>query len=176
MKRIQEEAEAASEDSKKEESAVVEEGLLAGLAEVAEFSNAQQVPSYVLTVNDLMLDNIRLTLKRLRQPAEGIADRYREYMFSVLQGIKTLTERERGGGASSGLAVDIHDYFADDKRDQACGKLLTRAAKRGRHQEVAHGFLLFMRDLRERRPVGARVPPAASRRGAAPSRRPRSCR
>jgi hypothetical protein len=158
LKRIQEEAEATSEDSKKEESAVPEEGLLAGLAEVAEFSNAEQVPSYVLTVNDLMLDNIRLTLKRLRRFTEGNAQRYREYMFSVLQGIKTLTEQSAEAGVSSGLAVDIRDYFADDKRYQAWRRLLGRAAKRGRHQEVAHGFLLFMKDIREGRPVGARVP------------------
>jgi hypothetical protein len=158
LKRIQEEAEAASENSKKEESTAAEEGLLAGLAEVAEFSNAEQVPSYVLTVNDLMLDNIRLTLKRLRRFTEGNAERYREYMFSVLQGIKTLTEQSAEGGVASGLAVDIHDYFADDKRYQAWRKLLSRAAKRGRHQEVAHGFLLFMRDVREGRPVGGRVP------------------
>jgi hypothetical protein len=125
---------------------------------VAEFSNAEQVPSYVLTVNDLMLDNIRVTLKRLRRFTEGNAERYREYMFSVLQGIKTLTEQSAEAGVSSGLAVDIRDYFADDKRYQAWRKLLSRAAKRGRHQEVAHGFLLFMRDIREGRPVGVRAP------------------
>jgi hypothetical protein len=158
LKRIQEEAEATSENSKKEESAVVEEGLLAGLAEVAEFTNAEQVPSYVLTVNDLMLDNIRVTLKRLRRFTEGNAQRYREYMFSVLQGIKTLTEQSAEAGVSSGLAVDIRDYFADDKRYQAWRKFLSRAAKRGRHQDVAHGFLLFMRDIRDGRPLGVRGP------------------
>ncbi len=157
LKRIQEEAEATSENSKKEESTVTEEGLLAGLAEVAEFSNAEQVPSYVLTVNDLMLDNIRLTLKRLRRFTEGNAERYRDYMFSVLQGIKTLTEQSAEASVSSGLAVDIRDYFADDKRYQAWRKLLGHAAKRGRHQEVAHGFLLFMRDIREGKPVGVRA-------------------
>jgi len=166
LKRIQEEAEAASENSKKEESTVPEEGLLAGLAEVAEFSNAEQVPSYVLTVNDLMLDNIRLTLKRLRRFTEGNAQRYREYMFSVLQGIKTLTEQSAEAGVSSGLAVDIRDYFADDKRYQAWRRLLPRAARRGRHQEVAHGFLLFMRDIREGRPVGGQVPTGSASPGA----------
>ena len=70
LKRIQEEAEATTENAPKEET-VVEEGLLAGLAEVAEFTNAEQVPAYVLTVNDLMLDNIRLTLKRLRRFTEA---------------------------------------------------------------------------------------------------------
>ncbi len=72
--------------------------------------------------------------------------------------MKTLTEQSAEAGVSSGLAVDIRDYFADDKRYQAWRKLLSRAAKRGRHQEVAHGFLLFMREIREGRPVGARVP------------------
>jgi hypothetical protein len=156
LKRIQEEAEATTEDSKKEESTVVEEGLLGGLTEVAEFTNAEQVPSYVLTVNDLMLDNIRLTLKRLRRFTEGNAQRYREYMFSVLHGMQTLTEQSAEGGVSAGLAVDVRDYFADDKRYQAWRKLLSRAAKRGRHQDIARGFLLFMRDIREGRPAGAR--------------------
>ena len=158
LKRIQEEAEATSENTKKEESTVVEEGLLGGLTEVAEFTNAEQVPPYVLTVNDLMLDNIRVTLKRLRRFTESNAERYREYMFSVLQGIKTLSEQSAEAGVSSGLAVDIRDYFADDKRYQAWRKLLSRAAKRGHHQEVAQGFLLFMKNVREGRPLGARVP------------------
>ncbi len=162
LKRIQEEAEAASENSKKEESTVVEEGLLAGLAEVAEFSNAEQVPSYVLTVNDLMLDNIRLTLKRLRRFTEGNAQRYRDYMYSVLKGIKTLTEQSAEGGVSSGLAVDIREYFADDKRYQAWQRLLSPAAKRGRHQEVAHGFLQFMKDIKAGRTVRVAKPAAAA--------------
>ena len=153
LKRIQEEAEAVTENSKKEETPA-EEGLLAGLAEVAEFANAEQVPSYVLTVNDLMLDNIRTTLKRLRRFTEGNAERYRDYMFSVLKGIKTLTEQSAEAGVASGLAVDIRDYFADDKRYHAWRKLLGRCAKRGRHQEVAHAFLLFMRDVKEGRPLG----------------------
>ena len=154
LKRIQEEAEATSENAKKDESVVAEEGLLAGLAEVAEFTNAEQVPAYVLTVNDLMLDNIRLTLKRLQRFTEGNAERYRDYMFSVLKGIKTLTEQSAEAGVSSGLAVDIREYFADDKRYLLWRKLLGRAAKRGRHQEVAQGFLLFMRDVKEGRPLG----------------------
>jgi hypothetical protein len=161
LKRIQEEAEATTENAPKEET-VAEEGLLAGLAEVAEFTNAEQVPAYVLTVNDLMLDNIRLTLKRLRRFTESSADRYRDYMFSVLKGIKTLTEQSAQGGVSSGLAVDIREYFADDKRYQAWSKLLGHAAKRGRHQEIAQGFLLFIRDIKEGRPVAVPKPTAAS--------------
>jgi hypothetical protein len=164
LKRIQEEAETTTEDAKEnnEEATVVEEGLLAGLAEVAEFSSAEQVPSYVLTVNDLMLDNIRATLKRLRRFTEGNAQRYRDYMFSVLKGIKTLTEQSAEGGVSSGLAVDVREYFVDEKRYQAWRKLLGRAARRGRHQEIAEGFLQFMRDVREGRPVRTAKPAAVS--------------
>jgi hypothetical protein len=158
LKRIQQEAEAATENVPKEET-VIEEGLLAGLAEVAEFTNAEQVPSYVLTVNDLMLDNIRVTLKRLRRFTEGNAQRYRDYMFSVLKGMKTLTEQSAEAGVASGLAVDLREYFADDRRYQAWSKLLGHAARRGRHQEVAQEFLRFMRDLRAR-PQGRGAPDA----------------
>jgi hypothetical protein len=161
LKRIQEEAEATSENTPKEEAAP-EEGLLAGLAEVAEFTNAEQVPAYVLTVNDLMLDNIRTTLKRLRRFTEGNAERYRDYMFSVLQGIKTLTEQSAEGGVASGLAVDIREYFADEKRYQAWRKLLGHSARRGRHKDISHAFLLFMRDVREGRPVQAPRPAVAA--------------
>jgi hypothetical protein len=166
LKRIQEEAEATSENTRTEET-TAEEGLLAGLTEVAEFANAEQVPAYVLTVNDLMLDNIRLTLKRLRRFTEGNAERYRDYMFSVLKGIKTLTEQSAEAGVASGLAVDIREYFADDKRYLAWRKLLGHAAKRGRHQEVAHAFLLFMRDAKEGRVPG--VPKRAAASAGAPA-------
>jgi len=160
LKRIQDEAEATTENAPKEET-VVEEGLLAGLAEVAEFNSAEQVPPYVLTVNDLMLDNIRVTLKKLRRFTEGNAQRYRDYMFSVLKGIKTLTEQSAEAGVASGLAVDIREYFADDKRYQAWTKLLGRAAKRGRHQDLAQGFLVFMRTLRQGKPMVAAKPAVA---------------
>ncbi len=169
LKRIQEEAEATSENTKKEESTVAEEGLLGGLAEVAEFSSAEQVPSYVLTVNDLMLDNIRLTLKRLRRFTEGNAQRYRDYMYSVLKGIKTLTEQSAEGGVSSGLAVDIREYFADDKRYQAWQKLLTPAAKRGRHQEIAQGFLQFTKDIKAGRTARVAKPATATSEVASPA-------
>lgn len=164
LKRIQEEAETTAEDaqnSQKEET-VAEEGLLGALAEVADFTNAEQVPAYVLTVSDLMLDNIRLTLKRLRRFTEGNAERYRDYMYSVLKGIKTLTEQSAEAGVSAGLAVDIHAYFADDKRYQAWRKLLSRAARRGKHKDIAHGFLLFMRDVKEGRSLAVAKRAAAS--------------
>jgi hypothetical protein len=157
LKRIQAEAETATEDAKKDET-TVEEGLLAGLAEVAEFTNAEQVPAYVLTVNDLMLDNIRVTLKRLRRFTESNAQRYRDYMFSVLKGIKTLTEQSAEAGVASGLALDVREYFANDKRYQGWRKVLGRAAKRGKHRELARTFLLFMRDIHEGRPLTVAKP------------------
>jgi hypothetical protein len=159
LKRIQQEAETAREDSDPE--TVAEGGLLAGLAEVAEFAQAEQVPAYVLTVNDVMLDNIRVTLKRLRRFTEGNAPRYRDYLFSVLQGIKTLTEQSAEGGIPSGLAVDIRAYFADERRCKAWRKVLGRAARRGAHRETAEAFLLFMRDLKAGKPL-APVEPAGN--------------
>jgi hypothetical protein len=159
LKRIQQEVEAANESPPDEGT---EGGLLAGLTEVAEFAKAEQVPSYVLTVNDLMLDNIRITLKRLRRFNEGNAPRYRDYMFSVLQGIKTITEQSAEAGISSGLAVDVHEYFADERRFKAWRKLLVRAAKKGAHREIADTFLLFMRKIREGRPPAVSPPAAVS--------------
>jgi hypothetical protein len=160
LKRIQQEAEAAREDSGDETAA--EGGLLGGLAEVAEFTQAEQVPAYVLTVNDVMLDNIRVTLKRLRRFTEGNAPRYRDYLFSVLKGIKTLAEQSAEAGVASGLAVDIREYFSDEKRGKAWRKVLVRAARRGAHRETAGAFLLFMRDLRAGKPLAVAVPVADS--------------
>lgn len=164
LKRIQAEAETTSEDAQnsQKEDTVVEEGLLGALTEVSDFTNAEQVPAYVLTVNDLMLDNIRLTLKRLRRFTDGSAERYRDYMYSVLKGIKTQTQQSAEAGVSDGLAVDIRDYFADDKRYQAWRKLLTPAAKRGKHQEIAEGFLLFMRAVKDGRPLAVAQPAEAA--------------
>lgn len=152
LKRIQTEVqvEASNGDAKKE---THESGLLAGMAEVAQFSKAEQVPAYVLTVNDLMLDNIRTALKRLRNSREGDAARYQDYMFSVIKGIKIITEASVEADVASGLAVDIRDYFKDDRRYKAWHRLLSRFAKRGAHQEVAQTFLLFMRNLKEGRPL-----------------------
>ena len=150
LQRVQKEAEATSEDAKEE---APEEGVLAGMTEVAEFSEAEQVPSYVLTVNDLMLDNIRTTLKKLRRFTAGDAQRYREYLFSVIKGVKTLTEQSSEAGIASGLAVDLKDYFRDDKRCKAWRRLLRRFARKGKYQETAQSFLLFIRDIREGRPL-----------------------
>ena len=155
IKRVEAEAEAASGDAKEEPAT---EGLLAGLTEIAEFSNAEQVPSYVLTVNDLMLDNIRTTLRKLRRFTEGNAPRYRDYLFSVIKGIKTITEQSVEGGVASGLAVDVKEYFAEEKRYKAWRKLLGRFAKRGQYSETAQAFLLFMRNVREGKPIMAPKP------------------
>jgi hypothetical protein len=164
LKRIQKEAEATTEDSN---SQTADEGILAGMTEVAEFEQAEQVPSYVLTVNDLMLDSIRVTLKRLRGHSEGDAQRYRDYMFSVLKGIKTITEQSVEAGVHSGLAVDIREYFKDERRYRDWHRLLGRYARRGKHRELAHTFVLFMKALKERKPVAVSRQPQASAENAA---------
>jgi len=163
LTRIQKEAEATSEDSKKKEA--TDEGLLAGMAEVAEFEEAEQAPSYVLTVSDLMLDNIRATLKRLRGRKESDAERYKDYLFTTIKGIKTITEQSEEAGVHSGLAVDIREYFHDEKRYRDWHKLLGRFAKRGKYQETSGTFLLFMKALKEGRPVAVSKPMSAPAEG-----------
>ncbi len=160
LKRIRAEAEAA--ESTRSNAETTDEGLLAGMAEIAEFKEAEQVPSYVLTVNDLMLDNVAITLKRLRRFKEANADKHRDYMFSVIKGIKTITEQSAESGVASGLAVDIKEYFKDDRRYRVWRRLLSRFARKGEHQEVADAFLLFMRALREGRSLAAPKPIAVS--------------
>ncbi len=153
LKRIHAEAEAA--ESTRSDTETTDEGLLAGMAEIAEFNEAEQVPSYVLTVNDLMLDNVASTLKRLRRFKEANADKHRDYMFSVIKGIKTITEQSAESGVASGLAVDVKEYFRDDRRYRVWRRLLSRFARKGEHQEVADAFLLFMRAVREGRSLAA---------------------
>jgi len=150
LKRIQQEAESAEPESEEEET---EGGLLAGMTEVAEFSHAERVPSYVLTVNDLMLDNVRVALSRLRGFHEGHAQRYKDYMFTVLKGIRTMTEDSIAAGVPSSLAVDAQDYFQDDRRYKAWRKLLGRLHERGENQETIDSFLLFIRKIKEGRPL-----------------------
>jgi len=159
LKRIQEEVAAANAEPDEEPTG---EGILAGMTEIAEFSKAEQVPSYVLTVNDLMLDNIARTLKRLRRFHEGSAERYRDYMFEVIKGIKTLSEESAEAGAPSGLAVDVQEYFEDDKRYKIWRKVLNRAARKGNYRELAGAFLLFMRHLHEGKPLTAGQETASS--------------
>ena len=161
LKRIGKEAEVASEAPKEEETAG-ENGLLAGMMEIAEFEQAEQVPSYVLTVNDLMLDNIALTLKRLRRFHDGSAEKYQDNMFTVVQGIKTITEHSAEAGVPSGLAVDVGEYFRDERRYRTWRKALGRWTGKGKHQETAAAFLSFMRTVREGRPMAAPKPSAMS--------------
>ena len=156
LKRIQKEAEETTGSDPEEES--VEEGVLAGMMEIAEFSKAEEVPAYVTTVNDRMLDNIRITLKRLRRFQEGHAQRYRNYMFSVLKGIKTIAEESAAARVPSSLAVDVEEYFQDERRYKAWAKLLGRMKVAGENQEVADTFLLFMRNIKGGKPLA----PAAS--------------
>ncbi len=150
LKRIQEEAETTTSETEEPQT---DAGALAGMAEIAEFDEAEQVPSYVLTVNDLMLDNIRTTLKRLQRFKEGHAERYRSYMFSVLKGIKTITEQCAQADAPSSLAVDVKEYFQDEQRYRAWVKLLRRVGRKGDHREFVDSFLLFTRNVREDRPL-----------------------
>lgn len=160
LKRIQKEAEVTTEAPKEETAA--ENGLLAGMIEVAEFEQAEPVPSYVLTVNDLMLDNIAVTLRKLRRFGDGSAEKYQDNMFTVLQGIKTITGQSAEAGVPSGLAVDVGEYFKDDRRYRVWRKVLGRWAKKGKHQETAEAFLSFIRAVREGRPIAAPKPAAVS--------------
>lgn len=148
LKRIQEETESAEPESEEE---TTEGGLLGGMAEVAQVSQAEQVPAYVLTVNDLMLDNVRVALSRLRRFQEGHALRYKDYMFTVLKGIKTMAEDSAAGGVPSSLAVDPEEYFRDERRYKAWKKLLSRLHERGENQETIDSFLLFIRKIKEGR-------------------------
>lgn len=157
LKRIRKEAETQTPEPAEEAG---DAGILAGMAEIAEFSQAEEVPAYVLTVNDVMLDKIQVTLKRLRRFKEGHADRYREYMYSVLKGIKTITEESASANVPSSLAVDVREYFRDERRYRAWKKLLTGTKETGDNQEVVDTFLLFMRDIREGRPLAS--PPSAT--------------
>jgi len=160
LKRIHREAEATSETPKEE--AAGESGVLAGMSEIAEFEQAEQVPSYVLTVNDLMLDNIAIALRKLLRFRDVNAEKYQDNMFTVLHGIKTITEQSEEGGVPSGLAVDIREYYKDERRNKIWRKVLGRWARRRKHQETAEAFLVFMRSIREGRPLAASKPAAVS--------------
>jgi len=156
VKRIQKEAEETTSAEVQDEPA--EGGILAGMAEIAEFSKAEEVPSYVMTVNDRMLDNVRITLKRLRRFREGHAQRYRNYMFSVLKGIKTITEESVAAHVPSSLAVDVEEYFRDERRYKVWTKLLGHMKADGENQEVADTFFLFIRNIKEGRPLAVSAP------------------
>ena len=153
VKRIQKEAEEKTGPEPEEES--TDGGILAGMAEIVEFSQAEEVPAYVTTVNDRMLDNIRIALTRLRRFQDGQAERYRNYMVSVLKGIKALTEESIAAGAPSSLAVDVEAYFRDENRYRAWTKLLGHLKVQGDNQEVVDTFLLFVRNVKAGRPLAA---------------------
>ncbi|MGE5294798.1 MAG: hypothetical protein ACM3VT_08205 [Solirubrobacterales bacterium] len=157
LKRIQKEAETTNGEAPKQETKA-DAGILAGMAEMAEFEQTEQVPSYVLTVNDMMLDNIAVTLKRLRRFGDGSAEKYQDYMFAVIQGIKTITEQSAESHAPSGLAVDVSEYFRDELRCKMWRKALSHWARKGKYQETAAGFLSFIRKVREGRPMTALKP------------------
>ena len=125
-----------------------DEGLLAGMMEVNGLAEGEDVPSYVLTVNDIMLDRIMRTLTRLRRMRLPKAARYRNYMFTVLNGIKMITEQCERTGAASSLAVNSREYFANDRRYHLWKTLLGAYAKRSDYREDAKIFLLFMKHLR----------------------------
>jgi hypothetical protein len=162
LKRIQQEAEVTSEAPKEKEDASAESGLLAGMAEMAEFEQAEQVPPYVLTVNDLMLDNMAVTLRKLHRFTDGGAEKYQNNMFTVLHGIKTITEQSEEAGVPSGLAVDVVEYFRDESRYKTWRKVLSRWARRGKHQETADAFLAFIRNVRSGKKNVAHKPAAVS--------------
>ncbi|MBP7053192.1 MAG: hypothetical protein KBE65_19470 [Phycisphaerae bacterium] len=161
LKRIQKEAEVTSEAPTKDDTQT-ENGLLAGMMEMAEFEQAEQVPPYVLTVNDLMLDNMAVTIRKLRRFTDGSAEKYQDNMFAVLHGIQTITEQSEEAGVASGLAVDIREYFKDEHRYKTWRKVLGPWAKKGEHQDTASAFLGFMRSAREGRAVARAKPPTVS--------------
>jgi hypothetical protein len=130
-----------------------DQGVLAGMMGVTESGGAEDVPSYVLTVNDIMLDNIMSALTRLRRMRMAKAAQYRDYMFTVLNGIKIITEQCEATRAASSLAVNCREYFAEDWRYNKWKNLLGAYAKRGNHREAAQIFLLFMKNLKGSQPL-----------------------
>jgi hypothetical protein len=80
----------------------------------------------------------------------------------VVKGIKTLTQESEEAGVASGLAVDIRQYFRDDKRYKHWQKLLGSFARKGKYQETADAFLVFMRNLKGVRPLTGSQPATIS--------------
>lgn len=160
LKRIGKEAEANNDTPKEKDNATAETGVLAGMLEMAEFEQAEQVPPYVLTVNDLTLDNMAVTLRKLRRFSDGSAEKYQGNMFTVLHGIQTITEQSEEAGVPSGLAVDIREYFKDEHRRKTWRKVLGQWSKKGKHRETADAFLTFMRKIEEGRALSTPQTPA----------------
>jgi hypothetical protein len=137
-----------------------DEGVLAAMLGVSELDQDTEVPAYVLTVNDIMLDGMVNTLTRLRRMHMAKAVQYRDYMFIVLNGIKTITEQCEATGAASSLAVNVRDYFSGEHRYRRWKHLLSAYARKGDHRESAQTFLRFMKKLNENEPLT--LPSAAS--------------
>src|SRR4030042_589508 len=74
-------------------------------------------------------------------------------MFSVLKGMKALTEQSVEAGIPSGLAVDLREYFRDEGRYRAWRKLLGHAAAKRGNEEIADSFLVFIKNLKEGKPL-----------------------
>ena len=92
LKHIAEYAEAENADNEdNEETEFLDGGILAGMTEIADLIDSEDVPPYVLTVNNLMLDNIQVALKHLKHFKSYSADKPINAMFIVLDGIKTIT-------------------------------------------------------------------------------------
>lgn len=162
LKRIGKEAEANSDTPKEKENDTTANGVLAGMVEMAEFEQAEQVPPYVLTVSDQMLDNMAVTLRKLHHFRDGSAEKYQGNMFTVLHGIQTITEQSEEAGVPSGLAVDIREYFKDEHRCKTWRKVLGHWSKKGRHKETAEAFLAFLRKVHEGRAVSGPKAPTVS--------------
>lgn len=159
LERIRTDAETASAES---EDRSGDEGVLAAMLEATGFETDTEVPAYVLTVNDIMLDGIMSSLTRLRRMRMAQAARYRDTLFTVLCGIKIITEECETTGAASSLAVNSREYYADDARYRQWKYLLSAYAKRGDHQEDAHTFLLFMKNINESKPLTITHPKPAT--------------
>ncbi len=150
LERIRAEVETANTESGEPSG---DEGVLAAMLEATGLEADSEVPSYVLTVNDIMLDGIMSSLARLRRMRMAQAARHQDTLFTVLRGIQVITEQCETTGAASSLAVNSRDYFADDHRYRKWTHLLSAYARRGDHREDAQTFLRFMKNLKEDRPL-----------------------
>ncbi|MCF7973312.1 MAG: hypothetical protein K9N55_05825 [Phycisphaerae bacterium] len=93
------------------------------------------------------------TLTQLRRMRLDKAARYRNYMFTILNGIKRVTEQCEAAGAAASLAINSRDYFANHRRYHLWKNLLTAYARKGDHREDAKLFLLFMKNLKGGQPL-----------------------
>ncbi len=159
LKHIAQYAEAENADNEdNEETEFLDGGILASMTEIADLVETEDVPPYVLTVNNLMLDNIQVALKHLKHFKSYSADKHTNALFIVLDGIKTITEQIATTGAASSLAVDARDYFSDDKRFHAWKNTLDKYTKKGEYAEQAQSFLVFIKTLKQGNPISTPKP------------------